>query len=90
MHVLELLPADDIVSITDQLDWVKERRVLLVLPNDGRVARVAHLAPLALGWRKQGTPMNVPAKSAADQGKPTQLPIAGYPLYGAGEPNRPD
>ncbi len=37
MQRLELLPADDIVSICDQLDWVNERRVLLVLPNDGRV-----------------------------------------------------
>ena len=37
MDVIELLPADDIVSICDQLDWVKERRVLLVLPNDGQV-----------------------------------------------------
>ena len=37
MNVLELLSADDIVSICDQLDWVKERRLLLVLPHDGRL-----------------------------------------------------
>ncbi len=78
MQRIDLIPEDDIVSILDRLDWAAEQRLLLVLPDDGRLLTspvdLARLRRQADRLRQEIGLVTLDfqlAKTAADYGCPT-------------------